>query len=426
MNDTIDTMDLMQIAENAKQTANMVKEAAEGDPSLWQRVKAAPGRAWRATKAAPGNVVKSVENMGENMAVNGTFGEMAGTGHFNTTKKRLGYAILKHPREATAGLGVIGAGALGGALYGGKKMYDNYKQAGYYEDGYGYDEGYELALAKQAAEELYAESMDKIAYAQDLYDEADYYEKVAAEGDPSLWQRAKAKGSSAWAATKAAPGKAWRATMSAPKDFVDAVGRYGTNLRNAADTDNVMGRGRFNSTKSRLGGVVSRNRKAVAAGLAMLGAGALGGTAYGGKKGYDYYQEKHASDQMYELALAKQAAEELYVDSMDKIAYAQDLYDEADYYEKVAADNGAGTPVAWTDRYTTPAGAIGAAAGGVTGAGIAYALRNKMNMGRMGTNAAIAAAGVAGAGLIGAGAGALNDFMTANKEQRALAQQQSM
>lgn len=87
-----------------------------------------------------------------------------------------------------------------------------------------------------------------------------------------------------------------------------------------------------------------------------LGLGAAGaGTTYAMNHKTASVNEVPAS--FYEIGMAKQAAAELYEDCLDKLAYAEQLFDEADFVEKVAADNGAGAKATYVNEYETPVGA---------------------------------------------------------------------
>ena len=123
-----------------------------------------------------------------------------------------------------------------------------------------------------------------------------------------------------------------------------------------ATPDNLTSLGRLGNRITAMG---QRAGKAIMANKgksALIGAGVLGAAGAGAYALSD--GEKAAS--LDEVAFAKAAAAELYEDALNKIAFAESLWAEADdAFIKIAADNGAGDPVGIGDQMST-SGTLGA------------------------------------------------------------------
>lgn len=157
---------------------------------------------------------------------------------------------------------------------------------------------------------------------------------------------------------------------------------------------------------------------------------------------YNQFANKEASyndqfmEEYEEVLMAKQAAEELYADAMEKLAFAEDLYDEADFVCKVAEDIGAGIDVATPQAmHGSPISAalggigtsLGAAAGAVGGTMLAGKLGPKMAPAFYAAHPGLAMAGGALGAAVGATApAALNSFIERHRQNRAMSQAQSM
>ena len=286
-----------------------------------------------------------------------------------------GYFAKAHPYATTAA-GLATAGLIGGGAYAVTKK--------------------EASVAKTAAELMYQEAMEdaeevneKIAYAQDLYEEADYAEKTAAESNAIITTR--------------------------PSTKTELLQAYGRNLKN--DAKAVAESAHVGKGYGLRAAQYFVKAHPAAAAAALVGAGAL--TAGGA-----YAYSNHA----------KTAAEELFDEAMyeadeinEKIAFAQQLFDEADYAEKIAEDNGSGTGVSYVASAGYGAG-VGAAAGGGLATLQAVMAKQRPDPRFVGAGAAIgaavgaAAAPLAQAGI--AGIGALKAFVDEHRAQRAAQSQQ--
>lgn len=118
---------------------------------------------------------------------------------------------------------------------------------------------------------------------------------------------------------------------------------------------------------------IRNNKKALGGGA--LAASALAGAGYAANKYYNKktagdntmannlmtkqaaYDEYMASPLTYEeVGIAKEAAAQLYEDCLNKLAFAEQLFGEADTVEKNAADNGPGVAVPYVNQMNTPVG----------------------------------------------------------------------
>lgn len=279
---------------------------------------------------------------------------------------------------------------------------------------------HETGAAKTAAELMYQEALEeadfineKLAFAQDLYEDAEYAEKTAGLGDLGK------KGEDALNFLKDKTHKALEYTKAkgkAGRDYLAAKGAVGK-----AEAERL-----FAAAKGKGAAGAAAAKGKGAAGLAyakanpkyMAGAGAAALLAAGA--GYmatrDNETAKTAAEVLYDAALAE--AEEV----NEKIAFAQQLFEEAEYAEKIAEDNGGGTQV----PYLAAAG-YGAGVGAAVGGGLAT-LQQVMTkqpvdprlVGKaVGVGAAMgaAAAPLAQAGI--AGVGALKAFVDEHRAQRA-------
>ena len=160
-----------------------------------------------------------------------------------------------------------------------------------------------------------------------------------------------------------------------------------------------------------------------------VGGGVLGAAAAAGAGiyAYNHMQEKAAGyidEPSYEeVLMAKMAAEEMYAECVEKLAFAEQLYEEADFlqggYEKLAADNGSGEPVSWVDQLRTPVGATmtgAATAAGMVGGAL---LAKGRGATAMGMGAGAVAGGLLGAGTAAAGLGAVHAFTEQHRQARA-------
>ena len=175
---------------------------------------------------------------------------------------------------------------------------------------------------------------------------------------------------------------------------------------------------------------VKANPKRVAGGVAATAAAAAAGIyAYNnmGKEAsftdYNYYDPTYTEPTYEEVVMAKMAAEELYTDCLDKLAYAEQLFEEADFlqggYEKLAADNGCGEPVSYIDQLRTPVGATVTAMGGAAGAVGGALMARGRGATAMGMGAGAVAGGLLGAATAAGGLSAVHAFTEQHRQARA-------
>ena len=241
--------------------------------------------------------------------------------------------------------------------------------------------------------------------------------KTAAEGDPTLADKIRAKAQAA--------GDQAKAGVNFAK--AKAQAGYGT-AAEKAQALKTKATGAYQAMTP-----AQRKAALIGAGLLTAGAGAAGAyQATKEKKASEMTEEQFlkiaSQDTDLDLAgdfeLAKQAAEELYQDCLQKMAFAEQLYmeaDAADQAEKKAADNGVGEPVSYLDQFKTPAGVTGAAAGISTGAMAGMWAGAKGKLGPLNKVQGGAAGGILGASVVGA-VGALNAF----QEQKRMARAQEL
>ena len=262
----------------------------------------------------------------------------------------------------------------------------------------------------------YAYNRNKEASDMSLYEYADLY-KLAAEGDPSAYAKLKGKVRSGY-------------------DYTTGKISDGYNY-----TKGKAGEG-YNYVKGKVGPAYGATRDHIVRNKGRYAAGAAGVAGVGAAvAAYNQYQNKEASyddfyDEYEEVQLAKLAAEELYQDALEKLAFAEDLYDEADFVCKVAEDLGAGVDVAPVHSYTgSPLSAalsgagigMGTMAGALAGATLAGKLGPKLAPAFYAAHPGLATgAGILGAGIGAAAPGALTAFVEKHRQNRAQQQVASM
>ena len=404
----------MEMTELQKMAA-AAKEAAEGDPSMYQKAKAKAGEAYQYVKGQGGKATAAYGKMHPALKYGLPAAAAAGAAYggyrYMNQEPEVNPELMaaydmgyKEACEKIAldwntvgslddGLGNadFSTGATAPSVKGNDRIE---KMRGYAARAYGAASGvagkaYQAAwgnrtsmqragiggaavalpAAAYGAYNAYENSKEAAAYDQGIFDAI---EKIAEDAAPevkeTLWNKVKQAPGKAYDYAKAQGGKATAAYGKMP-----AVARYGIPTALAA------------------------------------------GAAYGGYK----YMNQKQEEPMYadDIYGAKMAAEELYAEAQEKLAFAEQLYAEASEIEKMADDNAAGENLGMNAATMAP----GVVAGAGMGAGIA-ALMQRQKMITQSAPMAAGAGAAFGAATALAG-GALTAYMEAKKRERSVAMQ---